>query len=309
MSNLIAEGVNVTLDGRSILKNISLTVQPGEIMLVSGCNGCGKTTLMKVLAGLIRPQSGDIEICGMHYGDRGIYSHIGYAPWRFGVYDSIKVHEYLEYYAAAGNLRGLVARKRIEHLLDVFDMTDRAWDDVSSLSAGTLQRLNMVRCILHNPEVLVFDEPLNCLDTAGRKLFARCVREDAQRGKSIIISSHNLTQMEDICTSVCFMKNGEIVYRAMLSDLMRDDAPNRMVKIVLADASQLQEAISILRPLDVVRTLSNQGSEILVNLKDTEGAFEDILNIFLQHNIATLTFARETRTLEDIFNDYFEVYK
>ncbi|MCR5742839.1 MAG: ABC transporter ATP-binding protein [Lachnospiraceae bacterium] len=307
MSNLIAEGVNVSLKGRNILKNITMTVQPGEVVLVSGCNGCGKTTLIKTLAGLIRPKSGDIEICGMHYGEKGIYKHVGYAPWRFGVYDSVKVFEYLVYYAAAGRLTGLMARKRIEHLLDVFEMTDRADDDVTELSAGMLQRLNIIRCILHNPEVLLFDEPLNCLDTAGRSLFSRCVKEDAQRGKSIVISSHNLTQMENICTSVCFMKQGEIVFRNSLDHMLRENAGKSMVKIVLADSGQLQDAIRVLRPLDVVRTLSSRNNEILVNLKDSEGAFEDMLNIFLQHNIATLTFARENRTLEDIFNDYFEV--
>lgn len=301
--NLLADHISKRYGGCQALDDVDFSLLPGEILALSGENGAGKTTLVRILSGLLIPDQGEVLVCGrsMSREPRAAKHLIGYAPEQFGVYDSMRGQEYLEYYAAAYGMTGLLARRRIAYLMDLFSLNEAGGQYLDRMSAGMKQRFSIARCLLHDPAVLLLDEPLNCLDPQGRSDFRGLMRTLSKEGKSVLISSHNLSQLEGICTSIGFMKRGKLKRKEMLDVLMAEAESNNPLLMKLPDEKQTRRAAALLRPLPYVRSIAIQDQSLMVTFVAGQNREKELLELLLREQIATVFFGRERIRLEELF--------
>lgn len=301
--NLLVNRISKHYEGCQVLDDVSFSLQPGEILALSGENGAGKTTLMKIISGLLVPDQGEVLVRGrsMSREPREAKRLLGYAPEQFGVYDSMRGREYLEYYAAAYGITGLLAKRRITELMEFFSLNEAGGQYLDRMSAGMKQRFSIARCLLHDPILLLLDEPLNCLDPQGRNHFRSLMRSLSREGKSVLISSHNLSQLEGICTSIGFMKQGRLRRKESLEVLMAEAENSNPLLMKLADAGQMQRILALLRPLPYVRSIAIQDQSLMVTFVSGQNREKELLELLLHEQIATVFFGRERIRLEELF--------
>ena len=211
------------------IKNLNLDLAEGDLFGFIGPNGSGKTTTMRILATLLQPTWGEASVCG-----HSIYTHpkeirrlIGYMPDFFGVYDDMKVIEYLEFFAAAYRIKGPARRKICDDVLELVDLGYKREAFVTSLSRGMTQRLGLARVLLHDPKVLLLDEPASGLDPRARIEIRGLLKELRKMGKTIMVSSHILPELADICNKVGIIERGEMQFNGTVADLMKHDPAAR----------------------------------------------------------------------------------
>src|SRR5574340_1216524 len=205
------------------IHNLTLRLDKGDLFGYIGPNGSGKTTTMRILATLLQPTCGEAYVC-----DYSIYTHpkeirrlIGYMPDFFGVYDDMQVIEYLEFFAAAYRIKGPKRRKVCDEMLDLVDLGYKRNALVTSLSRGMTQRLGLARVLLHDPQVLLLDEPLSGLDPRARIEVRNVLRRLGEMGKTIIVSSHILPELADICNKIGIIDRGVMTVNAKVVDVLR----------------------------------------------------------------------------------------
>src|SRR5215204_5018172 len=196
------------------LNRLNLSLQQGDVYGFIGPNGAGKTTTMRILATLLNPTWGEATVCGysIYTGAKDIRRSIGYMPDFFGVYDDMKVVEYLEFFAAAYRIKGPARKKICEEVLELVDLTYKRDALVTSLSRGMTQRLGLARVLLHEPEVLLLDEPASGLDPRARIEMRALLKELRKMGKTILVSSHILPELADICNKIGIIEKGELLF-------------------------------------------------------------------------------------------------
>src|SRR5215813_2568782 len=205
------------------LNRLNLTLHQGDVYGFIGPNGAGKTTTMRILATLLNPTWGEATVCGysIYTGSKEIRRVIGYMPDFFGVYDDMKVIEYLEFFASAYRIKG-PARKRIcEEVLELVDLTYKRDALVTSLSRGMTQRLGLARTLLHDPQVLLLDEPASGLDPRARIEMRALLKELRAMGKTIMISSHILPELADICNKIGIIERGKLIVNTDVEQVMQ----------------------------------------------------------------------------------------
>ncbi len=219
------------------INNLNLELQEGDLFGYIGPNGSGKTTTMRILATLLNPTWGEAYVAGY-----SIYTHpkeirrlIGYMPDFFGVYDDMKVIEYLEFFAAAYRIKGAARRKVCDDVLDLVDLGYKREAFVTSLSRGMTQRLGLARVLLHDPKVLILDEPASGLDPRARIEIRGLLKELRKMGKTIMVSSHILPELADICNKVGIIERGELLICAEVSDVMRQVRQHPVLRIRVKD--------------------------------------------------------------------------
>jgi ABC-2 type transport system ATP-binding protein len=205
------------------VRSLSLTLYPGDIFGFIGPNGAGKTTTIRMLATLIRPTSGRAEICGFDTAQNpeAVRSVAGYMPDTFGVYDDIKVWEYLDFFAAAYRVPKVIRPKIIDDVLALTDLTAKKDAFVESLSKGMKQRLCLAKTLVHDPKVLLLDEPAAGLDPRARIEIKELLKELGAMGKTIIISSHILPEMADFCNKIGVIERGELIVSGEVDTIVR----------------------------------------------------------------------------------------
>lgn len=248
------------------LKNLKLNLIEGDLFGFIGPNGSGKTTTMKILATLLQPTWGEAYVCGL-----SIYTHpkdirrqIGFMPDFFGVYDDMKVIEYLEFFAAAYRIRGTARKKVCGEVLDLVDLGYKREALVTSLSRGMTQRLGLARVLLHDPAVLLLDEPASGLDPRARIEMRELLKRLGGRGKTIMVSSHILPELADICNKVGIIERGELLVNAEVSEVMKKvrDQP-----VILIELVEKRESDGSFARLDAaMKLLSDQGAVESVDL-------------------------------------------
>jgi ABC-2 type transport system ATP-binding protein len=226
-----------------------LSVARGSILGLIGPNGAGKTTTIKILVGLARPTSGTAKIAGADCvaDARKIKRLVGYLPDKFGPYDNMRVHEYLDFFGAAFGIPAKERRGRIDAVLDT---TGTAWMRdryVESLSHGMQQRVGIARTLLHDPEVLILDEPANGLDPQARVEMRELLLQLAAAGKTLIVTSHILPELSRICDRVAIITKGRLRACGTLDEIARQVQQQRTVEVQLAAADRLDEAAEITR--------------------------------------------------------------
>ncbi|MCB1740978.1 MAG: ABC transporter ATP-binding protein [Gammaproteobacteria bacterium] len=204
-----------------VLKGVSLEVRPGGIVALLGANGAGKTTTLKMLATILRPTSGQVTIAGHDLArDRGaIRRVIGYMPDVCGLYEEMMVHEYLRFFAAVYGIRGAAATKAIDDALQVTGLESKAEALCGDLSRGMSQRLHLARVLLHDPKLLLLDEPASGLDPRARIEFKDLVLTLRAMGKTLIVSSHILSELGEISDSVAILEQSRLVYSGPVEDI------------------------------------------------------------------------------------------
>jgi len=299
------------------LNGLNLVINEGDCFGFIGPNGAGKTTTIKILATLLKPSSGQASIDGLTVGyqNRLIRPMIGYVPDFMGAYDDMVVAEYLEFFAACYNIHGPKRTKIVGDVLELTDLTYKASSDVNSLSRGMQQRLSVARVLLHDPKVLLMDEPASGLDPRARIEMRELLKELKRMGKTILISSHILHELAELCNSVGIIERGDLLYQGTVDDALRRAGMGKGVLVGVAE--RVEEAAKLLKEVPGIRSiaLAEQGagngvaasiatSGRVLRLVLEEGALagvSDIPNRLVNGGFRITHFAEEPVSLETAF--------
>jgi ABC-2 type transport system ATP-binding protein len=237
------------------IKSIDLTLEQGDLFGFIGPNGAGKTTTMRIIATLLEPSWGEAYVCGhsIYNNPKEIRRLIGYMPDFFGVYDDMKVIEYLEFFAAAYRINGPERRRRCDEMLQTVDLDFKRDAFANTLSRGQTQRLGLARVLLHDPQVLLLDEPLSGLDPRARIEMRNLLRRLGQMGKTIIVSSHILPELADICNKVGIIDRGVMSVSASVEEVMRQVRERTVLQIgIVADPDSAAKLLEEMEIVDLV---------------------------------------------------------
>src|ERR1043166_525816 len=205
------------------LNRLTLKLERGDVYGFVGPNGPGKTPTMRILATLLNPTWGEATVCGysIYNNAKEIRHRIGYMPDFFGVYDDMKVTEYLEFFAAAYRIKGPDRRKKVDQVLELVDLGYKRDALVTSLSRGMTQRLGLARVLLHEPQVLLLDEPASGLDPRARIEMRELIKELRNMGKTIMLSSHILPELADMCNKIGIIERGKLLFDGDVEEAIR----------------------------------------------------------------------------------------
>ncbi len=293
---------------RLAIDNLNLAVEAGEVFGFVGPNGAGKTTTIRIIAGLLRPTGGEIQVEGFSISEEPVEvkRRIGYMPDYFGVYPDLSVQEYLEFFSACyqvpeGRRSGL-----IDELLELVELQHRRSDMVDQLSRGLKQRLSLARTLIHDPHVLLLDEPAAGLDPRARIEIRELLVELARMGKTVFFSTHILSDVAEICSRVGIIEAGKLVVVGDLEALHLQVLPQRQVELTLLD--RLEEAFVLLQAQEHVSqvernaTSKDNGRQRLSFAFDgDDAALSGLLAVLVQNQIPVLHFDEDARNLEDVF--------
>ena len=283
------------------LDDVSLTVNEGEIFGYIGPNGAGKTTTLKILATLLAPTSGRAEVCGYEVGreSRKIRPLIGYMPDFFGVYEDMTVGEYLTFFAAAYNLKGDRRARVVADVLELTDLGGKRDIMVETLSRGMQQRLGLARTLVHDPKVLILDEPASGLDPRARIEMRELLKEVKRMGKTIIISSHILSELAELCDTIGILEKGQLLFSGTQADLKRKAELGTVLEVGVGD--RLKDAAELLRTHPEVGEVTFDEDHLHVTLRAgaTDPSF--IVQHLLANGYRLTRFNEEEVKLEDVF--------
>ena len=283
------------------LVNLDLTIEAGEIFGYIGPNGAGKTTTMRILATLLEPTSGTATIDGKLVTRDGkrVRKIVGYMPDFMGVYDDLKVFEYLEFFAAAFGESRSKRRSVVEGVLELTDLQSKAAFRVDSLSRGMQQRLGLARVLIHDPKVLILDEPASGLDPRARIEIRELLRELKRMGKTIMISSHILSELEEMCDRVGIIEQGKLVFSGTLDDVRERMGVHRKVRVRVAGDED--KAVKLLSALPAVESVERLEGAISVTLGDSGAEAGLIARTLVQGGVAVTELVPEKLKLDEAF--------
>jgi len=281
--------------------DLSLTIQDGDIFGFIGPNGAGKTTTMRILVTLLEPTRGRAFINGLDVTKKGkqVRRMVGYMPDFMGVYDDLKVFEYLEFFAAAFGIERKKRKSIVEGVLELTDLQSKRSAAVDSLSRGMQQRLGLARVLIHDPKVLVLDEPASGLDPRARIEIRELLRELKRMGKTIMISSHILSELEEICDHVGIIEHGRLVF----SGTMEEIRPRLGIqsKVQVRVASHQDKAIELLSALPQIRQVQAIGDHITVTFHDGQDGDGIIARTLVNADLDIVSIQPERLKLDDAF--------
>lgn len=296
------------------VQDLNLSVPQGSLFGLIGPNGAGKTTTLRMLAGLLQPSSGEIIINGKPI-NQNLYelrTQIGYMPDFFGVYEDLVVWEYLDFFARCYNLPSNRRKQVIDELLELVDLSEKREAYVHTLSRGMRQRLCLAHALVHDPQVLLLDEPASGLDPRARVEMRELLRELGAMGKTVVLSSHILSELAELCDSIGIIERGQLVAAGKLEDVRAQIQGGRRLHIrTLSDISQItallqnQPGVGQIYPANGASNgnsiLEQPGSELEVEFIGDENAMADLLGVLVSSQIRVASFS-ETRTgLEEVF--------
>jgi ABC-2 type transport system ATP-binding protein len=300
---VIVQTINLTKRyGKLVaLNNLNLAIEEGECFGYIGPNGAGKTTTIRILATLLQPTWGEARVCGhvVGYESRKIRPLIGYVPDFFGAYEDMVVQEYLEFFASAYNIVGQKRQRIVADVLELTDLTHKQDALVDSLSRGMKQRLSIARVLLHDPRLLLLDEPASGLDPRARIEIRELLKELHRMGKTILISSHILPELADLCTSIGILEQGELVFQGSVREALRRAQTGAVVRVVTPDDQQTAERV--LAALPHVESVRARDGELVLTLDTETNDFSFIAEAMLAHRLRILEIKREEVDLETAF--------
>jgi len=298
------DGLHKSFGANHVLDGVGFTVRPGSMFGFCGSNGAGKTTTMRILATLLNPSWGEASVCGysIYTGSKEIRRSIGYMPDFFGVYDDMKVIEYLEFFAAAYRIKGPERKKKCEQVLELVDLGYKRDALVTSLSRGMTQRLGLARVLLHEPQVLLLDEPASGLDPRARIEMRELLKELRSMKKTILVSSHILPELADICNKIGIIERGKLLFNGDVETAIAQ-VRQKHVFLLSVGADRNEEAAKALSGYPEVGEvdLLDQGKTVKVVLRDgtEDGSF--LPERLIQAGYKLRMFKEEEIDLEDVF--------
>ena len=286
---------------RTALDAVSFEVPKGEIFGFVGPNGAGKTTTLRILAALMEPTTGRAFVDGAdvtRQPDR-VHERLGYMPDFFGVYDQLTAAEYLDFYAACYRQPKARRKKIADDLLELVGLTDRRDQAVDTLSRGLKQRLCLARALVHDPAVLLLDEPASGLDPRARVEMREILKELQRMGKTIVISSHILPELTELCTMVGIIDQGRMRATGPVQDVIRQLTSGRRLRISVV--GQREEALAVLKPLPMIHAVSALNGAIEAEYEGDDATAAGILQSLTAAGIKVSGFSQIDGGLEDAF--------
>ncbi|MGJ8725641.1 MAG: ABC transporter ATP-binding protein [Roseibacillus sp.] len=306
MSAILVQNLYRYFGQLKAVDGISFEVPHGSVCGFVGANGAGKTTTMRILATLDYPTMGTAEVCGInvvHHPDK-VRSLIGWMPDHFGNYDNMTVLEYLDFYARALGFKNDERRHRIQEVMEFTDLGPLSDRLSNKLSKGQTQRLGLGRALLHDPQILIMDEPAAGLDPKARVELKHLIRILAEEGKTIFISSHILSELGEMCDSLLFVNGGRIVHHGDAESLKMgsDSTGGVFYDVQVANRPEVVNDWAILNPQVEFIESRKRGGRIRIASADAEKAAE-VLRRMVKDGLPITEFHREERNLEDAFID------
>ena len=299
------EGLVKRYDGTLAVAGVDLNVEAGEIFGLVGPNGAGKTTTLRILATLLLPSAGHAEIAGWSVtrNPDQVRRVLGFMPDAFGVYDDMKVWEYLDFFARCYGIAPAARRRIIGDLLELVDLADKREAYVQTLSRGMQQRLCLAHALVHDPEVLLLDEPASGLDPRARVELRELLRELRSMGKTILISSHILPELEELCTSVAIVDRGQVLAQGRVSDIERRLRFGAVLRVrVLAEGDALETArMRFAADPDVATAVVLEDGTIELGFRGDDAASARLLATVVGEGMPIVSFARAASDLEELF--------
>ncbi len=283
------------------LSGLNLEIPQGALFGFVGPNGAGKTTTIKIICGLLMADSGTVEVDGydIRREPDKVKGMIGYVPDYFGVYDNLKVSEYMEFFASCYGLDGLKARTRIMTLLEQVGLEDRTDFYVDGLSRGMKQRLCLARALIHDPQLLILDEPTSGMDPRSRFEFKEIIRELHEQKKTVLISSHLLSELSEVCTDLGIIDQGHMVLGGSMQDILERVDSSR--PLIITVNGGVERTMAILRSHPSVQTISVKGDEIMVGFIGDREDEAQLLQQLVDAEIPVCGFSRVRGDLETLF--------
>jgi ABC-2 type transport system ATP-binding protein len=295
---------------RTAVDDLNLTIEAGEIFGLVGPNGAGKTTTMRMMVTLLKPDKGEISVGGYSVEDdpREVRRLIGFMPDSFGVYGDMTVREYLDFFAACYHIPPEQRTGLINDLLELVDIAHRRDDMVDTLSRGLKQRIGLARVLIHDPNILVLDEPASGLDPRARIEIRELLIEVGRLGKTIIFSSHILADVAELCTRVGIMENAKLVAVGTLDQLSERVVPHRLIRVALLkqiEPDQVQKELASLSGVVAVRGQEglNHSERVTFEVEfiGDDEALHQLLMSLLEKGIPVVQFSEDTQNLEEVF--------
>lgn len=256
---------------------------------------------MKIISGLLSPDSGEVYVDGIDAikNNKALKDKIGYMPDFFGVYDNLKAIEYLEFYASIYGIVGKEARELSMDLLRLVNLEDKYDAYVDGLSRGMKQRLCLARCLVHNPDLLILDEPASGMDPRARYEMKGILRNLKEMGKTIIVSSHILPELGEVCTNIGIVKNGVVVCQGTVDEIMTRAAGASPIVFTVLDKEE--DAVKALKELPYVDSIKVDDKKITANIKGDDEVISNLLKFLVLKDIPILNYSRAVGNLEDVF--------
>jgi ABC-2 type transport system ATP-binding protein len=299
------QGLVKRYDGTLAVAGLDLDIEEGEIFGLVGPNGAGKTTTLRILATLLAPTAGDAEIAGISVrrNPNAVRRVLGFMPDVFGVYDDMKVWEYLDFFGRCYGIGAARRQQMIGDLLDLVDLGDKRDSYVEGLSRGMQQRLCLAHTLVHDPQVLLLDEPASGLDPRARVELRELLRELRSLGKTIVISSHILPELEELCTSVAIVDRGQVLAQGRIADIERRLRVGAVLRVrVLGEQAVIDAARDhFAAEPNVASATRLEDGLIEIGFRGDDAATARLLASAIRADISIVSFARAASDLEELF--------
>jgi ABC-2 type transport system ATP-binding protein len=283
------------------LDNLNMSIEPGDIYGYIGPNGAGKSTTMKILATLLEPTSGSASVCGYDVMKHGVKIRplVGYMPDYIGVYDDLNVYEYLSFFASAFKIPRSERDKVVQGVLELTDLTGKKMALVDSLSRGMKQRLGIARVLVHDPKVLLLDEPASGLDPRARIEIRELLKELKRMGKTILISSHILSELHEMCNKVGIIEKGRLIFSGTFDEITSKLGLRSRVRVAVEGPAE--QAISVLQTINGIESIEKIEGEISVAFKAGFQSDGQIAKTLVHAGISLKSLVPEQLKLEEAF--------
>ena len=282
--------------------NMDLFIKAGDIFGFIGPNGAGKTTTMRILATLLPPSAGRATIDGLDVTRQGrkVRRMVGYMPDFMGVYDDLKVHEYLEFFAAAFDVERSKRKAVVEGVLELTDLKYKQAAKVDSLSRGMQQRLGLARVLIHDPKVLILDEPASGLDPRARIEIRELLKELKRMGKTIMISSHILSELAEMCDHVGIIERGNLIFNGSLEEIRQRTGLHNKLRVTVGNGDG-DRAVQMLTALPQVCNVLRAEDSLLLTMQDGQSEGGLIARTLVQGGVTLTSLVPEQLKLDDAF--------
>lgn len=296
-------GLTKVYGGKVALDHLDLDIHRGDIFGYIGPNGAGKTTTIRILSALLWPSSGKAWVEGVDVVQNPfrIKELVGYMPDAFGVYDNMTLYEYLDFFGAAYRIPRARRKQVIEDVLELTDLGPKRKDQVSAFSRGMKQRACLAKTLLHDPRVLILDEPASGLDPRARIEFRELLKELQRMGKTIIVSSHILTELSTICNTVGIIETGNLVASGNVQQILASLRTSREFTIKLLDAADGERAVALVENIKGVTSVETLGASLRVTIDATEPEIAQMARSLHEAGISFTEMREEQVDLETAF--------
>lgn len=298
MTMIDARNLTKRFGETTAVDGIDLVVEEGSVHGFVGPNGAGKTTTMQLLVGLLEPTDGAVTIAGEPPGSKAANERLGYSPQELPLHESMTGRRYLEYMGRAAGMDRNAVRDRAAELLEWLDLTDAATQRIGEYSGGMKRRISLAQAMIHEPDLLILDEPTTGLDPSGRQQIMDALRDLPDEGITVFVSSHVLSELEQYVGTVTILRKGEIVTTDSIEGIQRAYGGEALAVATDDD----QTVAELLAEIDIVRTVDREDERLVVMTDDADELRERLQTMLVEHDISLRSMS-EAGTLQETFAD------